>query len=177
MAQMLLLASIIASNTQPALGQIGAFYFDSLNQTQVWINLEPKNLQPGPNLRLNITVFFPGRTLSTAPSTVDVRVEDNCLMFPLQIRVPSLSLVYDGVELRGGAQGLPIVSSSNCGDEWGFTSGATTTMRIPFEALRRFNTARYAEIHAFGFLAGLTASDRNALASFIRAVSDGVRLK
>jgi len=175
MGQMLLLASIIAINASPRLGEIGAFYFDSLNQSQVWINLQPKNLEPGPDLRLNITIFFSGRTLSSAPSTVEIRVDDSCLMFPTRVRVRALSVIYDGLELRAGAGGSPIVFSSTCGDE---RSGASVmTMRIGFAALREISTARYVEIRAFGFRAGLTPADIRALASFVAAVADGVRLK
>lgn len=140
------------------------------------MNLEPQNLESGPNpLRLNVTISFPGRSLSSTPPTVDIRVDDDCVVFPKRVRLPGFALIHDGVELRAGAGGLPVRFTSRCGD--GPAGGSVMTTRIPFATLRQISAARNVEIHAFGFRARLTASDGQALTSFVAAVADGVSVK
>src|SRR5688500_18131169 len=130
MPLVLLIVSVIAINLSPDLRTIGAAYFESLNESQVWINLEPRNLESGPNpLRLNITVSFSGRNLRSAPRTVDVRVQDDCAVFPLRVRTPGFALIHDGLELRAGSGGLPVLFSSACGDD---SLSNVMTTRISF---------------------------------------------
>jgi hypothetical protein len=175
MPLVLLIVSVIAINLSPDLRKIGAAYFEPLKESQVWINLEPQNLESGPNpLRLNITVSFAGRNLASRPSTVDVRVQDDCAVFPLRVRTPRFVLIHDGLELRAGSGGLPVLFSSACGDD---SQGNVMTTRIAFATFRQISAARNVEIHAFGFQARLMDLDRQALAAFTAAVADGVTLK
>lgn len=176
MGRVLLLASVITTNITPALGQIGAHYFDSLNQSQVWINIEPQNLAPGPNpVQLNATVAFSGRTLSTAPAAVDIRVQAHCLLvFPTRIRQAMLTLTYDGIEVRAGRD-LPFRTSSACGDDFGSVDVVLT--RIPFVQFGQIAAARDVEIRALGFHVRVTTSDLRALSSFQTAVASGVTVR
>jgi len=170
-----LLASIIAANLAPASGQIGAHYFDSLNQSQVWINVEPRNLEAGPNpIEINVTVSFPGRHLAEAPVTVAFRAQAYCRVFPTRIRRPVMTLIVDGAEHPVTGRELPLQVSSACGDDAGSVDVIVT--QLPFAALRRIAAGRDVEIRAFGFDVKLTRSDLGALASFTAAVEDGVTI-
>jgi hypothetical protein len=173
----LLLSIVIATNTTPPRGQIGAIYFDSLDQSQVWINLEPKNLESGPNpIELNVTASFTGRNLPAAPSFVNLRVQAYCTMYPMHIRQPIFRVLADGAELALDGEGGPLQVSWGCSDE--NNAGQIIVARIPFSMLRRIAAARVVDIHAFGFAhTRLLAGDLRALDSFITAVSGGVTVK
>jgi hypothetical protein len=169
----LLLASVIAVNSAPAPGQIGAHYFESLKQSQVWVNVQPQSVEPGPNpLDLNITISFPGTQLADTPATVDLRVQARCLVFPTRIRRPALTLIVDGAELRTTGQELPVHVSSACGDDAGTADVITT--RVPYAVFRQIAAARELEIRALGFVVRLTPAQRRALTSFANAVAGGV---
>jgi len=38
----LLLAAVLQTNATPSAGQIGAFYFETSNESQVWVDLTPE---------------------------------------------------------------------------------------------------------------------------------------
>ncbi len=40
----LLAGAVILPNPTPSLGQVGAYYFNALNQSQIWIDLEPEKV-------------------------------------------------------------------------------------------------------------------------------------
>jgi hypothetical protein len=178
----LLLASVIITNMMPALGQIGAYFFDALTQSQVWINVQPQNLEPGPPpVELNVTVSFPGRRLVGAPAAVDLRVSAYCLAFPTRIRQPLMTVIIDGTPLQVAAPGRPFQVVSVCGDglhsaQSGGTADAIVA-RIPFATLRRIASAADVELHALGFDVRLRPSDLQALQSFVAAVADGVTVR
>lgn len=172
----LLLAIVIAANIAPEPGQIGAHYFDTLDQSQVWINLEPTNLEPGPNpIQFNATVSFPGHTLAAAPASVDLRVEAYCQLFPTRIRQPVFTLTVNGVllSLIGSEQTLQV--NSACGDNKGRADVIVT--RVPFEGFQRMTAASEVTVHALSFDARLTPSDMGALRSFAATVAAGVTVK
>lgn len=176
MRGILLLASVLAADSAPALGEIGAFYFDSMNQSQVWINIQPQNLEPGPNpIELNVTVAFPGRHLVGPPATLDLRVQAYGQVFPTRIRQLVLTLIIDWAEFRADGRELPRYVYSSCRGDW-CTSDVIVT-RLPFAVLRQLAAARDVEIHAFGFATRLTPSDQRALTSLVAAVAGGVTVK
>jgi hypothetical protein len=173
----LLLSIVIATSTTPLRGQIGANYFDSLDQSQIWINLEPKNLESSPNpIGLNVTASFTGRILPTAPSFVELRVQAYCTMYPTHIRLPLFRIQADGAELVLDSEGGPLQVISGCSDE--NSAGHIIVARIPFSTLRQIAAARVVDIDAFGFAhTRLLPGDLRALGSFITAVSGGVTVK
>ena len=176
MGQSLLLASVIVTNLMPALGQIGAYFFDALTQSQVWINVQPQNFEPGPPpIELNSTVSFPGRRLAGAPPTVDLRVSAFCRAFPTRIRQPVMSFTVDGTPLLLAEPGRPFQAISTCGEDGG--SLDAIVVRISFAAFRRIASAADVELHALGFDTRLTSSDLHALQSFVTAVADGVTVR
>ena len=173
----LLLSIVIATNTTPLRGQIGANYFDSLNQSQIWINLEPKNLESSPNpIELNVTASFTGRNLPAAPSFLQLRVQAYCTMYPTHIRQPILTILADGAPLVLDGEGGPLQVSSECSDE--NNAGHFIVARISLSMLRQIVAARVVDIDAFGFAhTRLLPGDLRALGSFITAVSGGVTVK
>ena len=173
----LLLSIVISTNTTPSRGQIGANYFESLNQSQIWIDLEPKNLESGANpIGLNVTASFAGRNLPAAPSFVNLRVQAYCAMYPMHIRLPIFRIQADGAELALNGEGGPLQISSGCSEE--NNTGQIIVARIPFSLLRQIAAARVVDIHAFGFAhTRLLPGDLRALGSFIGAVATGVTVR
>jgi len=170
----LLLAAVIVTNMTPALGQIGAYYFDSLGQSQVWVNAQPQSLESGPPpIELNVTASFPGRRLVGDPASVDLRVSAYCLAFPTRIRQSVMRVTIDGMALPFG--GWPFQTISGCGDEGGTLDAIVT--RIPFATFRRIAEAADVEMHALGFHVRLRSSDLQALRSFVTAVAGGVTVR
>ena len=96
----LLLAAVLQTNATPAPGQIGAFYFEALNESQVWVDLSPESVEPGPRpVLLNVTVRFKGRRSPSAPAVADIRATSVHIAFPLRLRQPILRLATsDGRE-------------------------------------------------------------------------------
>jgi hypothetical protein len=171
----LLFATVIATNITPAPGQIGANYFDSLNQSQVWINVEPASFEPGASpIELNATVSFPGRTLPTQPRSVDLRVQAYCFAAPTRVRIPVFTLDVDGVAWRLDGD-LPLQLSAACGNDVGTTD--VIVGRLSFAEFRAMTMARQVTIHALGFDARLDAPHLRALATFAEAVAAGVTVK
>src|SRR4051812_29789858 len=171
----LLFAVVITTNITPAPGQIGANYFDSLNQSQVWINIEPASLEPGPSpIELNATVSFPGRTLPAQPRSVDLRVQAYCFAAPTRVRMPVFTLDVDGVAWRLD-RALPLQLSAACGHDVGTTD--VIVGRLTFAEFRAMTMARAVMVHALGFDARLDASHLRALGMFADAVDAGVTVK
>jgi hypothetical protein len=179
MSRLLLFASVILTNISPPVGQIGANYFDTLKQSQVWVNVEPRMADPsqtGPApVEMNFTVAFPGRSVAAQPMDVALRVQAYCLRFPTRVRVPELALEIDGAEIRFGSSGVPFTATATCTTD--STAIDVVAARIPFDMLGRLIRANRVNVHALGFDLVLTPDDQRALARFAEAVSDGVTVK
>jgi hypothetical protein len=164
--------AILSPNNSPALGEIGAWYFDTLKESQVWINLEPQGLEPGPNpVRLNITVSFPGRSLEQAPADVGLRVESIIGTFPLRIRRPVFRIVLDaGALLDFTAPGSAFQFIARCPE----CAADTLTVRAPFKVVRDVAASQTVTVEALGFATRLTPADLTALRRFVDTVGKGV---
>jgi hypothetical protein len=173
--RVLLVATILSPNPSPSLGQLGAYYFETLNQSQIWINLEPQGSIPGPNpIRLNVTVAFTGRRLDHAPDVVDVRAESVNGTFPMRIRQPILRFqLGGGTEMDLTAPGKTFQFISRCPD----CSADTVIARMPFDALRSISNLNTVGIDALGFTARLKPADLQSLRKFIDVVGDGVQIR
>jgi hypothetical protein len=171
----LLFVAVVTTNIAPMPGEIGANYFDSLNQSQVWINVDPASVEPGASpISLNATVSFPGRTLSAQPVSVDLRVEAYCFAAPTRVRVPTFTLDVDGVAWRLDRD-LPLQLSAACGHDLGTTD--VIVGRLSFAEFRSMTIARQVTIHALGFDARLDSPHLRALGTFADAVAAGVTVK
>ncbi len=175
MFPLFLAATILSPNPAPPTGQVGAFYFEALNQSQVWINLEPERLESGPNpIRLNVTVAFTGVRLDRAPRRVDVRAESIDGTFPMRIRQPILRFqrgVGAGMDLT--APGKTFQFIARCAD----CPLDTVIARMDFDALRQVAESDTVDIEALGFTLHLKPADRRSLRKFVDVVSNGVRIR
>jgi hypothetical protein len=178
-APLLAAPNTVVTNTNPAVRQIGANYFELLRQSQVWINLEPQSTEPGPApILLNVTVAFPGRQMNAQPRTVKFRAQTPCLpvIFPLRVRQPILRFTFGGVTaLDLTAEGAVYSFIASCG-----SIGApadTVATEVPFDMLRKITAESNVGIDALGFSARLTAADLSALRTFTRTVAPGVDVR
>src|SRR6476620_5269120 len=116
LAGLLLLAIVLTPSATPPLREIGAYYFDVFDKTEVWVNLEPQGLQPGPNpVRLNMTASFPGRKIDHAPAVIQLRAESIGGVFPYKVREPIFRLEFarGELDLTDQAHSFQFVSSCN----------------------------------------------------------------
>jgi len=173
--RVLLIATVLSPNSTPSLGQLGAYYFDTLNQSQVWINLEPQGLTPGPNpIRLNVTVAFTGLRLDRTPDVVDVRAESVDGTFPMRIRQPILRFqLGGGTEMDLTAPGKAFQFIPRCPD----CPLDTVIARMAFDALRQIAESSTVSIGALGFTARLKSADLQSLRKFIDVVGNGVLIR
>jgi hypothetical protein len=171
----LLLAAVLQTNATPAPGQIGAFYFEGMNESQVWVDLTPKSVEPGPSpVLLNVTVRFKGRRSTSAPAVADIRATSVPLAFPLRLRQPILRLVTsDGREYDLTAPGRLSRFTASCED----CQLDTLTTRLAFEELREIARSSQVTLNALGFEMRLTPTDLKALGALIDAVNDGAAIK
>ena len=167
--------AILPPNNSPALGQIGAWYFETLKQSQVWINLEPQGSEQGPNpVRLNITVSFPGRSLEQAPGDVELRAESVTGTFPLTIRQPVFRIVLDaGVPLDFTGAGRTFQFVSRCPE----CAADTLIVRAPFKVVRDVAASQTVTVEALGFSTRMKAADLAALRRFVDTVGKGVAVR
>jgi hypothetical protein len=166
----------LASNPTPATDQIGAMYFDSLGQSQVWVNLEPASTESAPApVILNFTATFPGRQSTQPPSRVKIRAESRCfpLVFPDRIRQPVLRLVLDGtttIDLTTPDAQYQFVSTCSKA----FLDTVVTD--APFDLASRIADAHGVAVDALGISVRLTPADQMALAAFVRMMRGTLRL-
>jgi hypothetical protein len=169
----LLLVTILATNINPRLHELGANYFEALKESQVWINLEPRPAEAGPNpIVLNVTVAFPGERLEYQPEYAVFRAQPHCQ--PLRVFYPPvLRFVLDGakeIDLTGPGQ---YQLASTCGKN----SQETVVARVPFDILRTITNAHDVGLYALGFTLSLTSDDISALRNFVNKVRDGVIIR
>jgi hypothetical protein len=164
----------LPTNTSPRVRDIGAHYFDSLNQSQVWVNIEPEPLEPGPTpILLNLTVAFPGRQLNQQPPTVTLRAQTPCfpMVFPERVRQPILRVVLnEATTLDLTAPGRIYHLTPSCGK----ASADAIVTDLPFGVLQQIIGEADVVIHALGFSARLVAADLIALRTFGHTMASGV---
>lgn len=171
----LLLAAVLQTNATPSAGKIGAFYFEALNESQVWVDLSPEISEAGPPpVLLNITIRFKGRQSAAAPAFADVRASAVSTAFPLRLRQPILRLTTaDGREYDLAGPGR--VSRFTAGCEK--CPPDTLTTRVAFDELREIAHSPQVRMNALGFEMRLTPADLKALGALIDAVSEGVTIR
>ena len=175
LAVSLLLAAVIPVNNTQQRRELGAFYFDALDQSQVWMNLEPEPMESGPRpVTLNFTVAFPGRRLTSTPDVVTVRAQSNANAFPLRIREPILRFTTAAGRLY---------DLTSPGRTYNFTAGCETcpldtlTTKMAFDELRELAASPHVSGDALGFAVTLAPADLAAIQRLIDAVDDGAVVK
>ena len=171
----LVLVAVVSPNSAPSLGQIGAHYFDTLGESQIWMNLQPEGLEHGPDpIRLNITISFHGRRLEHAPDTAELRAESIGGTFPYRIRQPILRFDLDrGIELDLTAPGRAFEFISSCQD----CSLDTVIARVPFDIVRQIAASNKVLVEALGFVTRMRPANLLSLRRFVETVSDGVVIR
>jgi hypothetical protein len=175
LAACLLLAAVIPANNTQQPRVLGAFYFDALDQSQVWMNLEPEGVEPGPPpVALNVTIAFPGRKLAAAPDVVTVRAQSNSLTFPTRLRQPVLHFrASDGRRYDLTAPGRTYEFTASCEQ----CPLDTLTTRMAFAELREIAASSGVTAEALGFQLRLSSADLAAIQRLIDAVGDGAVVK
>jgi hypothetical protein len=170
----LLLAAVIPTNNTQQPRELGAFYFDALDQSQVWTTLEPAAADAGArSVFLNFTVAFPGRKLAGKPDVVTVRAQANGMAFPNRIRQPVLAFRGAGREYALTAPGRVYDFTASCEK----CSNDTVSSRMAFDELVEMVHAPAVSVDALGFELTLTAADLAAIQRLIDAVKNGAVVK
>lgn len=172
----LLAVTVLSPNRTPLLGQLGSYYFETSGQSQIWINIMPQSQKLGSApIRLNITVTFPGHSLSLAPPEVEVRAEmADSGAFPLTMRRPILRFQSERggqIDLAAPQNGFSFISS--CQD----CPLDTVLARMPFDRFRQLVQEGSVELDALGFSVRLAAEDLTALRRFVEVVGNGARIQ
>ncbi len=175
LAAVLLLAAVIPVNNTQQPRELGAFYFDALDQSQVWINVEPEGTEEGPRpVILNFTVTFPGRKLASTPDVVTVRAQSNGIAFPTRLRQPVLHFrTADGrmYDLTGSGRTYQFTAScETCLND-------TVVAKMAFQELREMAASPRLSVEALGFEGTLAPADLAALQRLIDAVTNGAIVK
>jgi hypothetical protein len=176
----LMFISVISPNRFPSLGRIGAFYFEIIDQSQVWIDLELHISEPGPNpVKLNFTIAFPGHEIEHAPDMVEVRAESYNTAFPQITRQPILRFgLEDGTEVDLTAPGkmFQFTYHGLCGiDQSCFPD--TVIARMPFSDLCKIAASHSLKIEAVGFALNMKPEDIQLLKHYVQTVQNGVMIK
>ncbi|HMD37301.1 MAG TPA: hypothetical protein VKH42_20135 [Vicinamibacterales bacterium] len=174
----------LAPRQFPAFREIGAFYFEGLEETQVWVNLEPAHVEGAPDpIIFNVTVKFPGTRLGREPATVQFRPQVRCIpqVYPTRARLPVFKLTIDSTPMIDlSPDGTTSFFLPSCGGvnnpEVNQTWDTVSTM-VPFATLRRMASAKAVIVDAIGFTVRLTPEDFAALNALIKTVEHGVTVK
>lgn len=169
MVALVLAASLRAGGALPQLlppagdGDIRANYWEGLDQTQVWLTIEPKSPdgKPGPTaMNLTFGRTFSGKVPGGPAALFDVRASTGMMWAPR-------------IELWFDADGGKVDLASGAGP--GFQNGGGAdylAASIPVETLKRIAAASRITGNALGFAFELTPSQRQALRTFVaRALS------
>ena len=166
------LAAVLHANASPMPRQIGAFYFNGPDQSQVWVDLDPVPDGGGaPPVRVNITIRFRGHELHDAPKTATIRVTSNRLAAPQKIRLPILTfrLADDTViDLTSGPAAVYtfVASCDKCAAD-------TLMADVPVSTLAHMRTSSVILVNAMGFDGRLVQEDVTAIGRLMDAVANG----
>ena len=166
----------------PAIREIGAYYFNSMNESQVWVNVEPAHLEGGAEpIIFNVTVKFTGLRLDREPETVELRPQVRCLppVYPMRPRIPVFRLTIDSrpkIDLSPDGKTSFFLASCGAGPDSVATFDTVGT-QVPFAMLRTIAAAESVTMDAIGFSVKLKPEDSEALRAFVRTVEHGVILQ
>jgi hypothetical protein len=170
---LLLVAAVLPTNPSPKPGELGAFYFDVMDQSEVWVNVEPSGTEPPPVI-LNATVRFPTRQLRRAPDRVTIRATAKGNVFPLQLRQPILRLrTADGIEHDLTGPGRVYQYTSSCEE----CPRDTIIADVTFDEFLEILDSNDVSMNGLGFALHLESSHLAALRRLAVAVEHGVTVK
>jgi hypothetical protein len=174
----------LASRQSPAFRELGAFYFDGSNESQVWVNVEPEHVEGPPDpIVFNVTVKFPGLKLNRAPATVELRPQVKCVpqVYPSRPRLPVFTLTIDAMpKIDLSPDGRTSFFMPSCGGPTGPDTNSTwdtVATVVPFAMLQQMASAKSVTVEAIGFTVRMTPADFNALKALVAAVEHGVTVR
>ena len=170
-----LLAAVVHANVHPMPRQLGAFYFNSPDESQIWVDLDPQPTGGGEApVRLNFTIKFRGRELDTTPAHATIRVTSNSFVAPTHIRLPVLTLhLADDT----------VIDLTGPGSVYSFTASChtcpsdTLVTDIPFTVLEQMTASSVIVVNTLGFDGKLVSEDVAAMRRLVAAVKDGATVK
>src|SRR5579862_6535588 len=126
----------------PPFRELGAYYFDGLNESQIWVNIEPAHVEGGEDpIVFNATVKFPGFKLDREPATVELRPQVRCFppVYLSRQRIPVFRLTIDsGPTIDMSPDGKTSFFIYSCGGaETGPVTFDAVTTQVPFAMLRQ----------------------------------------
>ena len=142
----------------PRDGEIRTVYDAALDRTDVWLTIEPRSregLATPAGMVLTVRRSFAGKAARVPAALFDVRVSAGLMAAPR----PELSLVADGGEIDLAAGNPEALQKS--------AEGVSLSSTIPAETLKRAAAAGRLTGNALGFAFELTASQRQALRTFV----------
>jgi hypothetical protein len=173
MGILVLLAALIHPNAGPPPRVIGAFYFDALNQSQVWVDLDPLSREGPSPVRLNFTIAFKGRTLTGPPKTATIRASSSMMANPLRVRLPVLRFhLADDTIIDLTTPDRVYLFTASCEN----CSSDTLVTDLPFRDLQVIAQSSVVSVDAMGFDVRLVPDDMAAIRKLIDAVADGAKL-
>jgi hypothetical protein len=159
---MSLLLYVVAYADQPPDIPIGSFYFETANETEIWITIVPDlrqgKLKP---LQLNFAARFPGKSMAGPPLSVTLTAILNSSYVPgIQLQpVARVSLDGENLDLKPGPLFGPC-------DENGCAYNRIAAT-IPALTFQRIVKAQTVEGSAMGILFSLSPEQLEMLRSFI----------
>jgi len=148
----------------PGDGDIRAVYWESLNETEVWLTLEAKSATGEPAPFLSFTRRFAGKRPAAQATDFEVTANAGMLWAP---SVEFWLLLDDNDKIDLGSHGVTL---GRTGENSSMTGVRAT---IPLQTLKQIANSKRVTGNALRFEFELTESQRGAIGRFLeRAVSD-----
>ena len=169
-----LLAAQLHVNATPQPRELGAFYFNALEQSQVWVELAARPAGGGDSpVRINVTVKFRGRELPGAPKIATIRASSNIFVAPLHVTIPVLTFhLADDTVLNLTGPGSVFAFTANCDN----CAADTLVTDVPFSVVEQMSASSVILVEALGFSVRLVPEDVAAIRKLVDAVRDGVKV-
>jgi hypothetical protein len=144
-------------------GDIRTAYWELQNVTDIWLTLEPRTVKGDRAPLLTFTLRFTGKRQAVAAREVEVRA------FAGQFWAPRAELWFDlngkaRVDVSPGAPAVSLLPGA-ADDYWGG--------EISVDVINRMARAQHVRGSALGFPFELTASQRQALATWLDRIAPG----
>jgi hypothetical protein len=170
-----LLAAQLHVNATPQPRELGAFYFNGLEESQVWVDVAPPPAGDGDSpVRINVTIKFRGHELRGTPKTATIRASSNIFVAPLHVTIPVLKFhLADDTVIDLTAPGAVYAFTSNCDN----CAADTIVVDLPFTDVERMTASAVILVEALGCELRLSPEDMAAIRKLVEAVRDGVTVK
>jgi hypothetical protein len=169
-----LLAAQLHANATPQPRELGAFYFNALEQSQIWVEVAPRPSDGRDSpVRINVTVKFRGRELHGAPKIATLRASSNIFVAPLHVTIPVLRFhLADDTVLDLTGPGSVYAFTANCDN----CAADTLVTDVPVSVVEQMSASSVILVEALGFSVRLVPDDVAAIRRLVDAVRDGAKV-